>query len=315
LRASTIIKMAERNRDEMFSTYRFQQPSWDDSWLGIQVDMCLESFPAMAEVRQRHNGKTDCDFLRFEAYEAHPSFPFRIEHVNVFLCPNQDATSAGGAKIARFRTLGCPVTDNGSGGNFTLLSDEEQDFYFSCHEHQILHHEFIPEDGVKLKITSLPPLYPRMGRPFKPTQSYTGTFYVDWGFGDIYNTLFHPCIGEVLAKAHSKSRWRCVEGKDIVSVYLKMPGRVEPHSNMEVFIFIDEVTLQEVYIFKNFENWSHAWAGAALFDPQHPEIHYEIMQVAGQGAVFLMNWLMESRPPRVPDTLKSILDMSECQRC
>merc|ERR1712107_772050 len=150
-----------------------------------------------------------------------------------------------------------------------------------------------------------------MGKPFRPTRSWTGMFFVSWTFGDIYNTLFHPSIGEVLAQAHDRSGWRSVVGTDPVSIYLKMFRRVEPNSTMEVFLFIDDETLTEVYIFKSFQDLGgHSWGGVALYDPERGTMYQEPMLCAMHACPFLMDWAMGKEKQRDD----SNLDLSRCTR-
>lgn len=308
-RAGTFMRWAERNRGETMSTYKYERPMANPAWLGLQVEVCLETYPAFNELwRRRHNGHTEGDLVRLETQTSHATYPYRKEEVHAYLCSGKGCSEHGGSLLARFYAIGCNACDPGGGG-FRVLGDEDRDEYMmQVYTNDMFHRKEDLEEKSALLGCRLH--FEPIGKPFRPTRSWTGMFYVRWGFADIYNTLFHPSISEVLAQAHHESHWKFISGLDLVSVYLKMFGRVQPNAMMEVFLFLDEATLTEVYIFKNFEDKSAAWAGCAMFDPAHATMVQEPMVCAMAHAPHLMAWLKGSAVGRVDNTL----DLSVCKK-
>jgi len=310
-RSATLVKWAERNRGETFSTYRYEAPLSDPSWLGVQVEVCLETYPAYHDMwRRRHNGNTEGDWVRLETRMSHVTYPYRIEEVEAFLCDGEGPEPEGGTKLSRFYAIGCQVTDkSGTGAKFEALGEEDKEHYDSTvYLLDIFHKKRALEEkpatmGCRLH-------FPTMDKPFTPTRAWMGMIHVRWAFGDIYNTLFHPMISDVLALAHRQSNWDFVAGLDLVSLYLKMFGRVAPGRDMEVFLFIDVETLTEVYFFKSFEERLPAWAGVAQFDPENSRVYQEPMQAAMMLGPHLMSWLMGDHQGRAD----GILDLSKCRK-
>eukprot|EP00930_Biecheleria_cincta_P035655 TRINITY_DN24503_c0_g1_i1.p1 TRINITY_DN24503_c0_g1~~TRINITY_DN24503_c0_g1_i1.p1 ORF type:complete len:431 (-),score=65.01 TRINITY_DN24503_c0_g1_i1:117-1409(-) len=312
-RTSTIIKYCERNRNESGNIYKFESPGGEASWLTVLIEICVETFPEFDRLwRRRHNGHIEGDYVRMERYMERQVYPFCYEQEDVFLCTDQDFSRTGGTKIACFRGMASTVTDEGGiGAKYELLGDEQKGSYDSMHGLGIKHHgnEALREIAPTLGLSAM---YPKTGQPFRPTKSWSGIFKVDWTTSDIYNTLFHPAIGDVLAKAHHQCQWKSVAGRDIVSLYLKMFTRVEPRSDLEVYIYIDEESLTELFIFKNFAEKTHAWGGVAMFDPEVYEMTQEAINCVRKTCPALINW-SKSNASKPITQFASLLDMSKCK--
>lgn len=311
IKAGTIIRMCERNRNETFTVYAKPRESMPDHWLGVLVEVCLEVTADFFRLCRQGNIE-EGHYFRIEHICSYDNYPFRIEEEKIYHCgqPFQEP----GVHIATFRGLGCTVTDpGGSGTKFELLSSTEKDKYFSMYADNTKYHQ----DGVeKLKdpklMRGLAALHPVSGRKFTPQRSWTGIMFCGWWHGDIYNTLFHPIMPDVLAHVHRQAGLKIFAGLDITGTMFKMFGKVEPYSNMEIFLFIDEVNKQELFVFKNFEDTKHAWCGIAKFSDKDFQFTFEELSAANNCPDYLMKWARHQNPKN--PMAEKWIDMSQCKR-
>mmetsp|Transcript_69034 Transcript_69034/g.155063 ORF Transcript_69034/g.155063 Transcript_69034/m.155063 type:complete len:589 (-) Transcript_69034:90-1856(-) len=310
-KTDTLIRLCERNRNEALQLYRHHDgvtafsPSGHADWLMVMTEVFCQVNQAYQDSWKTKS--IDRSYVRVESEYNYENYPFRQETNRLYLCDDESSLSKGGTQIALYRASSCLVED--VGGKFQIIGAPMKDEYNKLHRTMMSKH--CPDSMKKEPLgTSTAALFAKINQAFKPTAWWDGCIEMQWTAADAYETVFHPRVADVLAIAHERGPFSALKGKDYASLFLKLGGRVEPGSPLQVMLFVDIEKEIELFIFKKPADNTAAWSGIVKYDFSQCEISQEEISVATRATSCFISFC-DGKPRPPPGWAKELLDLSE----